>query len=179
MTQKEWKMLASLLHYHLFSWSSSHPLITWSRCPDELLSSVPRWVHSLVRHHWHITKQFMLFSPLTCSVTFPSRAHPASSMIGVIKKVEITWKLISFGYAKELSKNIYGGTRLRWMCLCMALMWLGAVADWRRALNCYVIQTDVEMLYLRLCFMFLMQACVLYFHATSWFRWEYGNISHE
>ncbi len=66
----------------------------------------------------------MFFSSLTRSVTFPSRAHPASSMIEVIKKVEIIWKLISFDYAKELSQNVDGGTGLRSMRLCMVIMWL-------------------------------------------------------
>lgn len=120
-------MLVSLLQYNLFFllYSSPLSLIIQFRCPDEFLPSGPQWVHWLCHHHRHITKRFMFFSSLTCSVAFPWQACPASSMIEVIKKVDIIWKLISFDYAKELSKNIYGGTWCRWMWICMLMVWLG------------------------------------------------------
>lgn len=57
-------------------------------------------------------KQSMFFPSLASSFTLSSQVHPALSMIKAIKEVEIIWKLISFDYAKELSKNIYGGTLL-------------------------------------------------------------------
>lgn len=135
MTQKEWRCVRLCFITVSFFCSSSHPLITWSRCPDKLLSSVPRRVHSPVRRHWYIMKQFMFFSSLTCSVTFPSRAHPASSMIEVIKKVEIMWKLISFDYAKELSKNIWSWHSAQMDVALHGDGVISAMADGRRALN--------------------------------------------
>lgn len=79
------------------------------------------------------------FSSPTCSVAFPSQDRPASSMIEVIKKVDIIWKLISVDYAKRIKQkhlwwhlaridvDLHGDSVIRVM------------ANWRRALNCYVI----------------------------------------
>lgn len=118
---------------------SSQSLMTWSQCPDKLLSSVPQWIYSLVHRHWQIMKQFMFFSSLTCSVTFSSRAHPASSMIKVIKKVEMTWELISFDYAEELSKKHLWRPSAPMDAALHRDAVISVTADWRGALNCYVI----------------------------------------
>ena len=64
----------------------------------------------------------MLFSVLTCSVTFPSQARSASSMIEVIKEMNIMRKLISFDYAKEVRQNIEGGPRRRQMWMRTAML---------------------------------------------------------
>lgn len=100
--------------------SSPRPLITWSGCPDELVSSLTA--------HWHITRPFMLFSPRPRSLAGP----PAWTVIGVIKEVDIIRADELWLGKKQSGRTSYRGTGRGMPWPCMVMAWL----VWRREQTC-------------------------------------------